>query len=75
MAKQPEQILEEQLVAQLQRLGYGLASYSFIKSLNFNIFKNFNLKMVPKTKKDITFASTVPALHTVRSASGSFFFI
>jgi type I restriction enzyme R subunit len=24
MAKQPEQILEEQLVAQLQRLGYGL---------------------------------------------------
>jgi type I restriction enzyme R subunit len=24
MAKQPEQILEEQLVAQLQRLGYGM---------------------------------------------------
>ena len=26
MSKQPEQILEEQLVAQLQKLGYGLVA-------------------------------------------------
>jgi type I restriction enzyme, R subunit len=37
MAKQPEQILEEQLVAQLQRLGYGLAQLKDEKDLINNL--------------------------------------
>jgi hypothetical protein len=37
MAKQPEQILEEQLVAQLQRLGYGLVQYQRRKDLIANL--------------------------------------
>jgi len=36
MAKQPEQILEEQLVAQLQKLGYGLVSIKDEKELVAN---------------------------------------
>lgn len=37
MAKQPEQILEEQLVAQLQRLGYGLVQLKAEKDLIGNL--------------------------------------
>ncbi|MFA6276164.1 MAG: type I restriction endonuclease subunit R [Pedobacter sp.] len=37
MAKQPEQILEEQLVAQLQRLGYGLVQLKDEKDLVGNL--------------------------------------
>lgn len=37
MAKQPEQILEEQLVAQLQRLGYGLVQLKVEKDLIGNL--------------------------------------
>lgn len=37
MAKQPEQILEEQLVAQLQRLGYGLVQLKDEKDLIDNL--------------------------------------
>lgn len=37
MAKQPEQILEEQLVAQLQRLGYGLVQLKDEKDLICNL--------------------------------------
>jgi type I restriction enzyme R subunit len=37
MAKQPEQILEEQLVAQLQRLGYGLVQLKDEKDLITNL--------------------------------------
>ncbi len=37
MAKQPEQILEEQLVAQLQRLGYGLVELKDEKDLIGNL--------------------------------------
>lgn len=37
MAKQPEQILEEQLVAQLQRLGYGLVQLKDEKDLIGNL--------------------------------------
>ena len=37
MAKQPEQILEEQLVAQLQRLGYGLVQLKDEKDLISNL--------------------------------------
>ena len=37
MAKQPEQILEEQLVSQLQRLGYGLVAINDEKELIGNL--------------------------------------
>jgi type I restriction enzyme R subunit len=37
MAKQPELILEEQLVAQLQKLGYQLAIIKDEKELIFNL--------------------------------------
>lgn len=37
MAKQPEQILEEQLVAQLQKLGYGLVLIKDEKELLANL--------------------------------------
>ena len=37
MAKQPEQILEEQLVAQLQKLGYGLVQLKDEKDLISNL--------------------------------------
>ncbi len=36
MAKQPKQILEEQLVAQLQKLGYGLVQFHQHKTLTTN---------------------------------------
>jgi hypothetical protein len=75
MAKQPEQILEEQLVAQLQRLCYGLAQFHYHKSLTINSFNNLILKMFTKFKKDITFIPTVPLLLPVRTAQGSFFLI
>ena len=74
MAKQPEQILEEQLVAQLQKLGYGLVCFRLYKLLIFRLFGNLILKIFTESKKGVTLVSTVPALHTVRSASGSFFF-
>jgi hypothetical protein len=73
MAKQPEQILEEQLVGQEQRLGYGLVFFIKYKMLKINIIENLTLKMHTELKIRCTFAPTVPALHTVRSASGSFF--
>ena len=73
MAKQPEQILEEQLVAQSKALSFGLVVFSMPKSVKINVIKNLTLKMFTEFKKGITFVSTVPALHTVRSASGSFF--
>ena len=37
MAKQPEQILEEQLVAQLQNMGYGLVTIIDEKDLLTNL--------------------------------------
>ena len=39
MAKQPEQILEEQLVAQLQKLGYGLVQLTDEKDVISNLKK------------------------------------
>jgi hypothetical protein len=73
MTKQPEQISEEQLVAQLQRLGYGLMDLNLLKTSQINIIKSLTLKMFTEFKKGVTFVPIVPALHTVRSASGSFF--
>jgi hypothetical protein len=43
-----------------------------MKKLNICIIKNLTLKKFIEFKKDITFVSTVSALHTVISASGSF---
>jgi hypothetical protein len=69
MAKQPEQILEEQLVAQLQKLGYGLCYFSTFKTFKINNIKNLTLKMFAAFKKEITFAPTVLAtLKSERSA-------
>jgi hypothetical protein len=78
MLKQPEQILEEQLVAQLQRLGYGLVCFSLFKSLKTNRIKNLFLKNAYRIQKGVTFASTVLAtLKSERTAyqGGSFAFI
>lgn len=72
MAKQPEKILEEQLVAQSKGSSFGI--FNNFKSLKDNRIKNLTLKMFTEFKKGITFAPTVPALHTVRSASGLLFF-
>jgi len=72
MAKQPEQIVEEQLVARSKCSRFGV--FNLFKSLKNNSIKNLTLKMFTEFKKGITFVTTVPVLHTVRSASGSFFF-
>ena len=73
MAKQPEQIVEEQLVAQSKAWVVGLVDFTLFKALKIIFIKNLTLKMFTEFKKGITFALTVLALHTVRSASGSFF--
>ena len=75
MAKQPEQILEEQLVTQLQWLGYVFVLFILFKSIKINNIKKNTLKKFIEFKKGVTFASTVPLLLPVRSAQGSFFFI
>jgi hypothetical protein len=75
MAKQPEQILEEQLVAQINAFAFDLNGYFLCKILKVNIFKNIVLKMFTGFKKGITFVPTVPLLLPVRTAQGSFFFI
>jgi len=52
MAKQPEQILEEQLVEQLQRLGYGLVQLKdekdLIANLKLQLEKHNNIKFSTK---------------------------
>jgi type I restriction enzyme R subunit len=52
MAKQPEQILEEQLVAQLQKLGYGLVyikdEKELIANLKSQLEKHNNIQFSPK---------------------------
>lgn len=52
MAKQPEQILEEQLVAQLQKLGYGLAvirdEKELISNLKSQLEKHNNISFTNK---------------------------
>lgn len=52
MAKQPEQILEEQLVAQLQKLGYGLVyikdEKELITNLKTQLEKHNNIQFSPK---------------------------
>ena len=73
MSRQSEQILEEQLVAQSKGFALCLTVYFLFKSLKINDIKNLTSKMLTEFKKGITFTSTVPALHTVRSANGSFF--
>jgi hypothetical protein len=65
MAKQPKQILEEQLVAQLQMLGYGLIDTIHYKALIISIIGKLNLKMFTEFKKGITFVLTV--LATLKS--------
>lgn len=52
MSKQPEQILEEQLVAQLQKLGYGLVyikdEKELIANLKTQLEKHNNIQFSPK---------------------------
>jgi type I restriction enzyme R subunit len=52
MAKQPEQILEEQLVAQLQKLGYGLVyikdEKELLANLKTQLEKHNNIQFSPK---------------------------
>jgi hypothetical protein len=42
------------------------------KALKINGVKNLTVKMFTEFKKGFTFAPTIPVLHTVRSAYGSF---
>lgn len=74
MSRQPEQILEEQLVSQCKSLAFGSLVFRMIKSLKNNIIKNLTLKMFTEFKKGVTFVSTVPLLLPIRTAHGSFFF-
>jgi hypothetical protein len=67
MAKQPEQILEEQLIAQLQKLGYIEVALSLIKYLKISDFKNLTSNIYTYFKKGITFVQTFLDLYTVRS--------
>lgn len=57
MAKQPEQILEEQLVAQLQKLGYGLVyikdEKELIANLKTQLEKHNNIQFSPKEFKRV----------------------
>ena len=46
MAKQPEQILEEQLLAQSKRLGYGMMQMLFVKPLKTKEFKTTTLSKI-----------------------------
>ncbi len=59
MAKQPEQIVEEQLVAQSKASRFGV--FNHFKSLKINSIKNLTLKMFTEFKKGITFVTTVLA--------------
>jgi len=68
MAKQPEQILEEQLVAQSKGSRFGVLN--LFKSLKSNAIKNLILKMFTEFKKGITFESTVPLLLPVEQLTG-----
>jgi hypothetical protein len=66
MAMQPEQILEEQLVVQLQKVGHVEVTLSPIKNLKISDFKNLTLNMYIVFKKGITFVQSVLDLYTVR---------
>jgi hypothetical protein len=70
MSKQPEQIVEEQLVAKLQRFGYGFVVFILFKSLKTNIIKILTLKMFTEFKKGITFVITV--LATLKSERAAY---
>ncbi len=63
---QPEQILEEQLVVQLQKVGHVEVTLSPIKNLKISDFKNLTLNMYIVFKKGITFVQSVLDLYTVR---------
>jgi hypothetical protein len=67
MSKQPELILEEQLVEQLQKLNYGLVlirdEKELIKQMHCqSTVKKFK-EMLTESKNSITFAPTVLATH------------
>jgi hypothetical protein len=75
---QPEQLLEEQLVAQIKVLAIGLVCFIKFKTLKINSIKNLTLKMFTEFKKGVTFVPTVLAtLQFERTAyqGGSFAFI
>jgi hypothetical protein len=72
MTKQPEQILEEQLVAQIKAWDVYLADVKPFNILKTSNIKNLILKMFTELKKGVTLAPTVPLLLPVRSAQGSF---
>lgn len=74
MSKQPEQILEEQLVAHCKAWFVHLADIKTFKLLKSNRIEKLSLKMYTVFKKGFTFVQTVSALHTVRSANDWFFF-
>jgi hypothetical protein len=74
MNSQPEQILEEQLVGQLQKLGYSEVALSPIKHLKISVFKNLTMNMYIVFKKGIKFVLSVLDLYTVRSVFRSSFF-
>lgn len=65
MAKQPEQILDEQLIAQIFNLGWSTAIFFRFRSIKINSIKNLTVKMFTEFKKDINFVSTV--LATLKS--------
>jgi type I restriction enzyme, R subunit len=58
MPKQPEQIIEEQLVAQLQKLGYGLVyikdEKELIANLKKQIEKHNNINFTDKEFEKVT---------------------
>lgn len=68
-----EPSLEEQLKTKSRVLA--LTSVLFIshKLLKISSIMNLTSKMFTEYKKGITFTTTVPVLHTIRTASGSFF--
>ena len=69
MAKHPQQIVEEQLVAQMQKLCNCFAAKYLSNSLKVSGFENLILKLFTKIKKGITFVPTVLATLPVRTAS------
>jgi hypothetical protein len=72
MAKQPEQILEK-LISFRKVDHFDLEISDSIKVLKINCFKDLTKYIYTVYIKYSIFVSTVPAMHTVRSASGSFF--
>lgn len=70
MAKQPEQILKEQLLPQLQTLGNVLWYFSSFKTFKITNIKNLSLKMYTEFKKGSTFAPTV--LATLKSERAAY---